>query len=48
MQSEVQLIVKAGAISPTQTHQDFYVQAANGQDYFETGVTPPLAAFYPN
>jgi hypothetical protein len=47
MQSEVQIIVKAGAISPNYG-TDLYIQAANGQDYFETGVAPPLAATYPN
>jgi hypothetical protein len=46
--SEVQLIVKAGAISPTLTHQETYIQAANGQNYFETGVVPPIAPYYPN
>ena len=46
MQNEVQLIVRAGAISPTYG-TDLYIQAANGQDYFESGSIP-LAAFYPN
>ena len=48
MQNEVQLIVRSGAISPTQTSQESYIQASNGSDYFESGATPPLAVNYPN
>ena len=49
MQSEIQLIVKAGAISPNSTSTDILASTVpSGQDYFETGVTPPLAAYYPN
>ena len=48
MQNEVQLIVRAGAISPTMTStESLPILVPSGQDYFESGVLP-LAVDYPN